>query len=195
MDHVSTRTGTRTVVNCVKCRFFVQVDLAIDRIYGIVAIEVLAVDIRRRYAWWIRGLPFLFSAGLALDVFAFQQKWISLQAFRVATALIIIGFFGSMILLIKRSRSLPETPGIATETSELPSIWIRLRIWLLKGMIAMMIFCLFYANWVERSAPLLPRVVGSIANIGMTWLFFKNLRLLEKRRQSFPTNDEDHLSK
>jgi hypothetical protein len=142
------------------------------------------MDIRRRYGWWFKGTLVLLPIGLALDVFALQQEWISLQSFRIATGLVMIGFFGVMIFLVNRLRKLPEMPGASTKTSESPTIWIRLRIWSLKALIAMMMISLLYGNWVERGAPLLPRLVGSVANIGMTWLIFKNLRPLERRKQS-----------
>jgi hypothetical protein len=44
-----------------------------------------------------------------------------------------------------------------------------------------MMFSLVFGNWVERGSPLTPRIVGTIANLALTWLFVKNLRWLQMK--------------
>jgi hypothetical protein len=51
----------------------------------------------------------------------------------------------------------------------------------LRVLIVLMVFSLVFGNWVERDGPLTPRVVGTIANLGLTWLLVKNLRWLRTK--------------
>ena len=67
---------------------------------------------------------------------------------------------------------------MTTDVGMVPSTWTKVKIWNLRVLIALMIFSLVLGNWIELDGPLFPRLIGTIANLGMTWLFVNNLRSL-----------------
>jgi hypothetical protein len=125
-------------------------------------------------------LNVLFAIGIAVVVIALQQHKVSLFGFRVSLLLMTGGWAAFQTVLFRRLRRLPANDAIRDATMQ-RSRWTSVRIWLLRGLIAMMVITLFWANWVERHGPLLPRITGTIANLGLTWLYVIALRALQNK--------------
>jgi len=127
-------------------------------------------------------------AGLFIDVIAMVKGIFTPYAFADAAVLLILGFCCGFAVLFLRMRKELRSPEAANKTSGEPPTLSAVRIRLFQGLISLLIFCFFYANWISRGQPILPRLVGSAASLGMTWLFIKNLRQLQARSKDISTN-------
>jgi len=95
--------------------------------------------------------------------------------------LLVGGFFAASGVLITKIRRLPLASESAGKVVGVQSNWTKVKVWNLRLLIALMMFSLVFGNWVERGSPLTPRIVGTIANLALTWLFVKNLRWLQMK--------------
>jgi hypothetical protein len=135
-------------------------------------------DPRRQYAKLIVWLSVSFAFGSFVAVFAIQQRKISLPEFRVMMFILVAACVSFYAIIIRKIRKLPPTTFMTTDVGMVPSTWTKVKIWNLRVLIALMIFSLVLGNWIEWDGPLFPRLIGTIANLGMTWLFVNNLRSL-----------------
>jgi hypothetical protein len=123
----------------------------------------------------------LFPVGLSIAVFAIQLNKISLQGFRGIILLLVGGFIAACAVLVTKIRKLPLASETTKKVVEVKSNWTKVKVWNLRVLIVLMVFSLVFGNWVERGGPLTPRIVGTIANLALTWLFVKNLRWLQTK--------------
>jgi hypothetical protein len=137
-------------------------------------------EIRRRYAIFSGALLIILVGSLVASTYAVTQNIISISAYRFAVPPLILGYIGGITVVVRKIRQLPPISETTSEGLKKPTKWLRLRIWSLQGLIAVLVFSLVYGNWIERNGPWLPRLVGSIVNLGWTWLSFKRLRLLKQ---------------
>jgi H+/Cl- antiporter ClcA len=138
-------------------------------------------DPRRYYGGLMGCLLLLFPVGLSIAVFAIQQNKISLQGFRGIILLLVGGFIAACAVLITKIRKLPLALETTKTVVEVQSNWTKVKVWNLRVLIVLMVFSLVFGNWVERDGPLTPRIVGTIANLGLTWFLLKNLRWLRTK--------------
>jgi hypothetical protein len=136
-------------------------------------------EVRRRYTRVGAIVLALVVGGIAASTVAFTQKLISLSAFRYAVLLLIVGYALGITVVIRKFRRLvllSPPNGRRVKSTK----WAKLRIWYLQGFVGLLVICLFYGNWIERGGPLLPRIVGSVANLGWLWLSIKRVRTLRQ---------------
>jgi hypothetical protein len=136
-------------------------------------------DPRRYYARLMWCLLVLFPVGLAISVFAIQQNKISLQGFREMILLLVGGFIAACAILITKIRRLPLAAETTERVGNVQSTWTKVKMWNLRVVIALLVFSLFFGNWIERDGPLMPRIIGTLANLAWTWLLVKHLRWLQ----------------
>jgi H+/Cl- antiporter ClcA len=138
-------------------------------------------DPRRHYARLIGCLLVLFPVGLSIAVFAIQQNKDFTSRFRGIILLLVGGFIAACAAHITKIRKLPLASETTKKVVEVQSNWTKVKVWNLRVLIVLMVFSLVFGNWVERGGPLTPRIVGTIANLALTWLFVKNLRWLQTK--------------
>jgi H+/Cl- antiporter ClcA len=138
-------------------------------------------DLRRYYAGLMACLLVLFPVCLSIAVLAIQQNKISLQGFRGIILLLVGGFIAACAVLTTKIRKLPLTSETTKKVVEVQSNWTKVKVWNLRVLIVLMGFSLVFGNWVERDGPLAPRIVGTIANLALTWLLVKNLRWMQTK--------------
>jgi len=130
---------------------------------------------RRFYARLIACLHVLFAIGLSMTVFALQQSKVSPQYFREMILLFIGIYIIACVVLIPKIRRL------SLDSGKVQSNWKQVKVWNLRFLIVLMVFSLIFGNWVERDGPLIPRIVGTIANLALTGFLVKNLLSLQMK--------------
>ena len=142
-------------------------------------------NLRTYYAFLIGGgLPIAFALSLMVLVFAFLQHKLSITSFRLTFFALLAGLTSLYIFFFRKLRTLPPPVEMLRGYDSSRRRWRKLKIWNFRVLIALMIFSLVVGNWAERDGPLAPRLIGTVANLGMTRLFWRGLKAeLEKQKQ------------
>ena len=133
------------------------------------------------YARLIFCVHLAFALGLFAVVFAVVKGKLSPIGLRTMMFLLVASFAALYVILIRKLRALPQMPEPPGGGPVSKSMWTKIQIWNLRVLLVLLVSSLLFGNWVERDGPWLPRLVGTIANLGMTWLCVKTLRLLQEK--------------